>query len=76
MPALADIMDRLEDFDAQTIEPAMRDFLTERAIKPGNLMGAVRTAVTGQAVGPDFLGVLTLLGQRRVVDRLRSAVSA
>jgi len=75
MPALAEEMDRLEVFDAQSIENAMRQFMTDKAIKPGQLMGAVRTAVTGQGVGPDFLNVLILLGQRRVVDRLNSAIS-
>ncbi len=75
MPALADVMERIEGFDAKSIESAMRQFLTEWAIKPGQLMGAVRTAVTGQGVGPDFLSVLTLLGRQRVVDRLKSAVS-
>ena len=75
MPALAEVMDGVEDFDAETIESAIRHFLTERAIKPGQLMGAVRTAVTGQGVGPDFLSVLILLGQQRVVERLKSAVS-
>lgn len=75
MPDLAKVMDRIEDFDAKIIESEMRQFLTERSIKPGQLMGAVRTAVTGQGVGPDFLSILTLIGQQRVVDRLNSAVS-
>lgn len=73
MPELAADMERLDKFDPATIESAMRQFLKLKGIKPGKLMNAVRTAVTGQGVGPDFLQVLALLGQRRVVDRLRSA---
>lgn len=72
MPELAEDLARLDDFDAKSIESEMRRFLTEKEIKPGKLMGAVRTAVTGQEVGPDFLTVLTILGQQCVVDRLRS----
>ena len=76
MPELADDLARLEEFDAQSIESEMRRFITEKALKPGKLMGAVRTAVTGQGVGPDFLKILTLLGQQRVVARLRSVSSS
>jgi glutamyl/glutaminyl-tRNA synthetase len=74
MPELAEDLARIDGFDEKSIESEMRRFLKEKKIKPGKLMGAVRTAVTGQEVGPDFLKVLTLLGQQRVVDRLRSVL--
>ena len=76
MPELAVEMDRLDDFESATVESALRRFLKIKEIKPGKLMNAVRTAVTGQAVGPDFLKILTLLGQRRVVERLKAAVNS
>ncbi len=75
LPELIKILSGLDEFEPQTVEAAMRQFMTEKGIKPGKLMGAVRTAVTGQGVGPDFLKVLNLLGRQRVVDRLASAVS-
>jgi glutamyl-tRNA synthetase len=74
MPALAQRLSGLEDFHAQAIESEIRAFLKEKGIKPGTLMNAVRTAVTGQAVGPDFVTMLRVLGKERVVNRLMSAV--
>ena len=75
MPGLIDGLVQLEEFDTQAVENFMRQFLAEKGVKPGKLMGAVRTAITGQGVGPDFLKVLSLLGQQRVVERLESAIS-
>ena len=60
---------------AETVEDALRQHLEEFDIKPGKLMGAMRTALTGQGVGPDFMHVVTLLGQQRVVKRLAATVA-
>ncbi|MEJ2156332.1 MAG: glutamate--tRNA ligase [Desulfobacteraceae bacterium] len=76
MPELAESLARLENYDAKSIESELRRFLTEKGIKAGKLMGAVRTAVTGQEVGPDFIKILTTLGRQCVVDRLKSVVSS
>lgn len=73
LPNLADRLLLLSDFEEKPLEAELRAFLKEKDIKPGKLMNAVRTAVTGQGVGPDFLKVLTILGQERVVSRLQSA---
>jgi glutamyl-tRNA synthetase len=72
---MAELSRRLESvsrFDAKTVEGALREFLRERQLKPGELMGAVRTALTGQGVGPDFVKVLVALGRERVAARLAS----
>jgi glutamyl-tRNA synthetase len=72
---LADRLGSLAPFDAKTVEAALRAFLEEHQLKPGVLMGAVRTAVTGQRVGPDFMRVLMVLGQKRVAERLTLAAN-
>lgn len=76
MPTLAKRLSALNDFESNTVEAELRAFLNENKIKPGDLMNAVRTALTGQAVGPDFMKVLTILGKERVVYRLQSAIAA
>lgn len=73
MPQLARRLAGLDDFESQTVERELRRFLDEKEIKPGKLMNAVRTAVTGQVVGPDFMKVLHVLGKERVVRRLETA---
>jgi len=72
---LAQRLDSPEPFGAKTVEAALGAFLEEQQLKPGMLMGAVRTAVTGQRGGPDCMRVLMVLGQKRVADRLTLAAN-
>ena len=71
MPVLADRLEGLADFSRQGLETMLRAFLSEFGLKPGLLVNAVRTAVTGQGVGPEFIDVLIVVGRERVVKRLR-----
>ena len=73
MPSLVEDLGQLETFDAKVVEGMLRDFLATHELKPGKLINAVRTALTGQAVGPEFIDVLVCLGQQRVVARLKKA---
>jgi glutamyl/glutaminyl-tRNA synthetase len=72
---LAQRLDSLEPIDAKTVEATLRAFMEEQQLKPGVLMGAVRTVVTGQRGGPDFMRVLLVLRQKRVADRLTLAAN-
>lgn len=73
MPELAQRLSGLNDFDANTLEAELRRFLDENKINPAILMNAMRTALTGQSVGPDFMKILTILGKERVIYRLKTA---
>ncbi|MDH3254648.1 MAG: glutamate--tRNA ligase [Acidobacteriota bacterium] len=63
------------DFDAETLEQAMRDFITERDVKLGQIIHAVRVAVTGKAVGFGLFEVLEILGRQQVLARIDRALS-
>ena len=72
---LADRMEALETFDLEEVEQVVRNLAEELEIKPGILINGIRTAVTGQAVGPGLFDIVITLGQDRVVQRLRKGVS-
>ncbi len=74
LPVLAQHLEQMPSFDAKSLETELRKFLADHQIKTGQLINAVRTAVTGQAVGPEFVQVLFCMGRERVVDRLMRGV--
>jgi glutamyl-tRNA synthetase len=74
-PLLADRLEALEEFTLEGTESVIRTMAEELSIKAGVLINGIRTAVTGQAVGPGLFHVLTALGQRRVTLRLRKALN-
>jgi glutamyl-tRNA synthetase len=70
---LADRLQALEKFTASETEDTIREMAEELKIKPGILINGIRTVVTGQLAGPGIFDILTTVGQRRVVNRLRMA---
>ena len=76
MPMLADRLEALADFSKQGVETMLRAFLSEFGLKPGLLVNGVRTAITGQGVGPEFIEVLIIIGRERVVKRLRQVAAS
>ena len=70
LPQLAERFAQLVDFSAEATEQVTRDLADELAIKPGTLINAMRTVLTGQLAGPSMFDIVTTLGKEKVVSRL------
>lgn len=70
---LASRYESLEPFTLDTTEQVLRQLAQERQTKAGLLINAARTALTGDAVSPGIFDVITAVGKRRTVERLRRA---
>ncbi|MHC4791723.1 MAG: glutamate--tRNA ligase, partial [Planctomycetota bacterium] len=75
LPLLADRINSLDAYTAETLEQIIRDMMKELNIKPGTLVNGIRTVLTGQSVGPEFLDLLLTIGKQTVVRRLRDVAS-
>ena len=73
LESLAERLAATEPFDLAGTEAALRSLAEEKAVKAGLLINATRLALTGQAVAPGLFEVMLVLGQDRVVARLRRA---
>ena len=60
-------------FDLESTEAATRGLSKELGIKAGELMGAVRVALTGRMNAPGLFDVMVLIGRDGVVSRLEAA---
>ncbi len=72
LPQLADRFAALPEFAEESAEKTSRDMADELGIKPGILINAMRTVLTGQLAGPSMFAILMTLGRERVVNRLRN----
>jgi glutamyl-tRNA synthetase len=72
LPALAEKLEQVEPFTAETSEAALRAYAEEASVKPGLLINASRTMLTGQSVGPSMFEVFDVIGRERSVRRLHS----
>jgi glutamyl-tRNA synthetase len=74
LPGLADRLEQVGDFTHDGTEAALRAYSEQQGVKPGLLINAARTALTGQSVGPGMFDIIVTLGRKRAVERLRRAV--
>jgi glutamyl-tRNA synthetase len=72
---LADDLAALPDWNHDACDHALRALATAEGVKAGLLINATRVAIVGQAVAPPLFDTMLVLGQDRVVNRLRQAVT-
>jgi len=71
---LADKLETVEPFNADTAETALHGFADQAGVQPGLLIDGARTMLTGQAVGPSMFEIFDVLGRDASVQRLRSGI--
>jgi glutamyl-tRNA synthetase len=64
----------VEPFEAAALEKAAHDFVAASGIKIGDIVHAVRVAVTGKAVGFGLFDTLAILGRERCRSRINRAL--
>jgi glutamyl-tRNA synthetase len=64
-----------EQFDAAALESLMQNFLQAEGIEIGQIIHAIRVAVTGKATGFGLYDTLAILGRDRSVHRIDHAVA-
>ncbi|HLB50356.1 MAG TPA: glutamate--tRNA ligase [Anaerolineales bacterium] len=69
----AALLRALPDLTHSTTEPPMRALADELKLKPGQLFGILRVAITGQTVSPPLFETIALLDRDTVFKRLEQA---
>ncbi len=71
---LADALAGLTEWNHDACDHTSRRVAEEAGVKAGLLINATRVAIVGQAVAPPLFDTMVVLGQERVVRRLRAAL--
>ena len=71
----ADALAALPEWNHDACDHATRAVAEAGGVKAGLLINAIRVAIVGQAVAPPLFDSMVVLGQERVVRRLRDAVA-
>jgi glutamyl-tRNA synthetase len=64
-----------ESFDAASLERETQGYLTEKGLALGDIVHAVRVAVTGSAAGPGLFDCLSILGKETSLARIDRALA-
>ncbi|MBI5054570.1 MAG: glutamate--tRNA ligase [Chloroflexi bacterium] len=67
------LFESLNNLNHPTTEPPMRKLAEELNLKPGQLFGILRIAITGQQVSPPLFQTIELLDRQTVFERIEQA---
>lgn len=70
-----DRLPTVEPFDVAMLEAMMQQFIAAEQIKIGQVIHAVRVAVTGKSVGLGLFDTLAILGRERCMRRIELAMA-
>jgi len=64
------------DFSHDDLEKRLRDLCEKEDLKPGQVFGLIRAAVTGKTAAPGLFDTLHVLGKKAALERLQTAGKA
>ena len=68
---------RLDSFDEDSVDDALHDYVqSQNGVKMGAILQPLRAALTGTTNSPGMTEVVSILGRKRVTDRLGRALTA
>ncbi|MBI5670897.1 MAG: glutamate--tRNA ligase [Chloroflexi bacterium] len=72
----ADVLAGLDDLSHEAQEAAMRGLADELGLKPKQLFGALRVAITGQRVATPLFETIAIVGKDVALERIRNAAQS
>mgnify|MGYP003418287950 CR=1 FL=1 len=72
--AVCQAMKAIDEFTTPNIEKAFNDLAVSRNCKLGELVGAVRLAVSGVTAGPGLWELFEVVGKEEVINRIEKAL--
>jgi len=76
LPAAAEVLAKVEPFEAGAIEAALRQLAERLGLKPRQAFQPIRLALTGSKISPGLFESIELLGRDAAVGRLSAAGAA
>lgn len=70
----AELLAGLSDFSHSAQEAALRPLAEAMGVKPGQLFGAIRVAISGEKVSPPLFESMEILGRDTVLGRISKAI--
>jgi glutamyl/glutaminyl-tRNA synthetase len=70
-----DVLAHVEPFEPAVLEAGLHKFVESEGIKIGDVIHAIRVAVTGKSIGPGLFDCLALLGRSRCLARIDRALA-
>lgn len=74
MRELMDVLNAIEDFQPEVMEPVVLNWITEKEYKMGAVMNAFRLSLVGASQGPHLFDIAGMIGKEETLLRLNHAI--
>ncbi len=64
----------MNEFSRDSIKKAIKEIVTDKEIKLGDIAQPLRLAITGRTVSPGLFEIMEILGKTTVIDRITKAI--
>lgn len=75
LKAAADALETVSNWNVETIEAALREFIDAQDLKLGKVAQPLRAALTGTVVSPNIFEVVAVLGKDETLARMRDQLT-
>ncbi|MEJ8757595.1 glutamate--tRNA ligase [Pontibacter sp. H259] len=65
----------IADFNADSVKELLTTILERHGMKIGQVMQALRLAVTGAEAGPDLMQIIEIIGREETITRIETAIA-
>lgn len=74
MGELAEVLEGIDDFSVEGLEPVVMKWIEEKGYKLGDVMNAFRLTLVGIGKGPGMFDISAFLGKEETLKRMRKAI--
>ena len=72
---LCDFLEAQPDWNGETLEPKVMDWIASKGYATGKVMNALRVTLVGAAMGPQIFCITDFIGREETLKRARKAIS-
>jgi glutamyl-tRNA synthetase len=70
-----DVLASLDQWKATVMEPPIRELGAQLGLKPGQMLGSLRAAVSGSPATPPLFPMMEVMGRARCMHRIEQAIA-
>ena len=74
MQELITIISKIEDFTVENTQTEIKGWITSKEIGFGKVMQPLRLSLVGKLAGPDLFDIMTMIGKKNTLLRIKNAI--
>lgn len=75
MKELINVLEKISDFNSETLENTVKEWITSKEIGFGKIMQPFRLSLVGALKGPHLFDIAEMIGKQETISRIKKAIN-